>query len=64
MAVIIGHLALLTLMLMLKMIDVVAAIIEQDGKILLAQRPPHADQPGMWEFAGGKVEPVKASRRR
>lgn len=44
-------------MLMLKMIDVVAAIIEQDGKILLAQRPPHADQPGMWEFAGGKVEP-------
>lgn len=42
---------------MLKMIEVVAAIIEQDGKILLAQRPPHADQPGMWEFAGGKVEP-------
>ena len=41
---------------MLKMIEVVAAIIEQDGKILLAQRPPHADQPGMWEFAGGKVE--------
>ncbi|MFH0404845.1 pyrimidine (deoxy)nucleoside triphosphate diphosphatase, partial [Klebsiella quasipneumoniae] len=28
---------------MLKMIEVVAAIIEQDGKILLAQRPPHAD---------------------
>ncbi len=25
-------------------------------KILLAQRPPHADQPGLWEFAGGKVE--------
>ena len=41
---------------MLKTIDVVAAIIEQDGNILLAQRPPHADQPGMWEFAGGKVE--------
>ena len=41
---------------MLKTIDVVAAIIEQDGKILLAQRPKHADQPGMWEFAGGKVE--------
>jgi mutator protein MutT len=42
---------------MLKTLDVVAAIIEQDGKILLAQRPPHADQPGLWEFAGGKVEP-------
>ena len=42
---------------MLKTLDVVAAIIERDGHILLAQRPPHADQPGMWEFAGGKVEP-------
>lgn len=41
---------------MQKIIDVVAAIIERDGKILLAQRPPHADQPGLWEFAGGKVE--------
>ena len=41
---------------MLKTIDVVAAIIEQNGKILLAQRPLHADQAGLWEFAGGKVE--------
>lgn len=41
---------------MMKTIDVVAAIIERDDKILLAQRPEHADQPGMWEFAGGKVE--------
>ena len=41
---------------MLKTLDVVAAIIEKDDKILLAQRPAHADQPGMWEFAGGKVE--------
>ncbi|KNC94917.1 pyrimidine (deoxy)nucleoside triphosphate diphosphatase [Trabulsiella odontotermitis] len=40
----------------MRTIDVVAAIIERDGKILLAQRPPHADQPGLWEFAGGKVE--------
>jgi (d)CTP diphosphatase len=42
---------------MLKIIDVVAAIIERDGKILLAQRPLHGDQAGLWEFAGGKVEP-------
>lgn len=42
---------------MMKTLDVVAAIIERDGKILLAQRPQHADQSGMWEFAGGKVEP-------
>ncbi len=41
---------------MLKTVDVVAAIIEKNGNILLAQRPAHADQPGMWEFAGGKVE--------
>lgn len=41
---------------MLKTIDVVAAIIEQNGQILLAQRPSHADQAGLWEFAGGKVE--------
>lgn len=37
-------------------IDVVAAIIERDGKILLAQRPEKGDQPGLWEFAGGKLE--------
>ncbi|HAN4398507.1 TPA: CTP pyrophosphohydrolase [Escherichia coli] len=40
----------------MKMIEVVAAIIERDGKILLAQRPAHSDQAGLWEFAGGKVE--------
>ncbi|HDI4957061.1 TPA: pyrimidine (deoxy)nucleoside triphosphate diphosphatase [Salmonella enterica] len=42
---------------MIKKLDVVAAIIERDDKILLAQRPSHADQAGLWEFAGGKVEP-------
>lgn len=41
---------------MLKTIDVVAAIIERNGLILLAQRPSHADQPGLWEFPGGKIE--------
>lgn len=40
----------------MKILDVVAAIIERDGKILLAQRSEQADQPGLWEFAGGKVE--------
>ncbi|CND99606.1 pyrimidine (deoxy)nucleoside triphosphate pyrophosphohydrolase [Yersinia rohdei] len=38
------------------MIDVVAAIIEKNGKILLAQRDSHRDQAGLWEFPGGKVE--------
>ena len=37
-------------------IDVVAAIIECRGKILLAQRGASKDQAGLWEFPGGKVE--------
>ncbi len=41
---------------MLKTLDVVAAIIVRDGKILLACRPETGDQPGLWEFPGGKVE--------
>ena len=47
----------------MKMIEVVAAIIERDGKILLAQRPAHSDQAGLWEFAGGKVEPDENQRQ-
>lgn len=39
-----------------KQIDVVGALIVRDGLLLLAQRGPDGDQPGMWEFAGGKVE--------
>jgi 8-oxo-dGTP diphosphatase len=38
-------------------IPVVCAIIERDGRVLLAQRPPHKLLPLKWEFAGGKVEP-------
>ncbi|MFZ3389115.1 pyrimidine (deoxy)nucleoside triphosphate diphosphatase [Buttiauxella gaviniae] len=41
---------------MMKTIDVVAAIIEQNGKILLARRPESGDQAGLWEFPGGKVD--------
>ncbi|GBU13552.1 CTP pyrophosphohydrolase [Enterobacterales bacterium] len=40
----------------MKVIDVVAAIIERDGKILLARRDAFGDQAGLWEFPGGKVE--------
>ncbi len=47
----------------MKMIEVVAAIIERDGKILLAQRPAQSDQAGLWEFAGGKVEPDESQRQ-
>ncbi|MCQ5003259.1 NUDIX domain-containing protein, partial [Escherichia coli] len=37
--------------------------MERDGKILLAQRPAHSDQAGVWEFAGGKVEPDQSQRQ-
>lgn len=40
----------------MKTIDVVAAIIYRNGKVLLAQRNQAGDQPGLWEFPGGKVE--------
>jgi 8-oxo-dGTP diphosphatase len=38
-------------------VPVVCAVIERDGRLLLAQRPPHKLLPLKWEFAGGKVEP-------
>lgn len=40
----------------MKMIDVVAALIEREGKLLLARRDASSDQAGLWEFPGGKVE--------
>ncbi|WP_240775180.1 bifunctional GNAT family N-acetyltransferase/(deoxy)nucleoside triphosphate pyrophosphohydrolase [Neokomagataea tanensis] len=36
---------------------VAAALINQDGHILLAQRPEGKPLAGLWEFPGGKVEP-------
>lgn len=32
------------------------ALIDQDGKICLAQRPLHKHKGGLWEFPGGKIE--------
>ncbi|MEO1985502.1 MAG: 8-oxo-dGTP diphosphatase MutT [Martelella sp.] len=33
------------------------ALIDTDGRILLAQRPEGKTLAGLWEFPGGKVEP-------
>lgn len=34
-----------------------AAVIDDRGRVLIAQRPPDKHQGGLWEFPGGKVEP-------
>jgi 8-oxo-dGTP diphosphatase len=39
------------------MVQVVAAIIERDGLILIGQRQAEQSHPLKWEFPGGKVEP-------
>jgi 8-oxo-dGTP diphosphatase len=36
---------------------VVAAIIENDGKVLVARRKAGQSHAHMWEFPGGKIEP-------
>jgi len=36
---------------------VACALVDVDGRVLLAQRPPDRPMGGLWEFPGGKLEP-------
>lgn len=38
------------------MIEVAGALIWQDGKFLICQRPPQKKRGLLWEFVGGKLE--------
>lgn len=40
---------------------VVCAILEHDGKVLVARRGPSMTMAGYWEFPGGKVEPNESA---
>src|ERR1043166_533696 len=42
--------------------NVVAAIIEKDGLVLICQRKTGQRYAGKWEFPGGKVEPEEDFR--
>ena len=33
------------------------ALIDPDGRVLIAQRPAGKSMAGLWEFPGGKIEP-------
>ena len=35
---------------------VAAALIDPDGRVLIAKRPPDKAMAGLWEFPGGKIE--------
>ncbi len=43
--------------------QVVAAVIEKEGKVLVARRKPGLVAGGMWEFPGGKLEDGETAER-
>jgi 8-oxo-dGTP diphosphatase len=45
------------------MTEVVAALIWNDDKFMICQRPAHKARGLLWEFVGGKVEPEEAKEQ-
>ena len=45
------------------MVQVVAAILERDGRVLIGRRQAEQSHPLQWEFPGGKVEPGETPER-
>jgi 8-oxo-dGTP diphosphatase len=39
------------------------ALIDADGRVLIAQRPEGKEMAGLWEFPGGKIEPGEMPER-
>jgi 8-oxo-dGTP diphosphatase len=37
-----------------------AILVDADGRVLVADRPPGKDMAGLWEFPGGKLEPLES----
>lgn len=44
-------------------VQVTAAILEADGRVLIARRKPEDHQAGLWELPGGKVEDGESPRQ-
>lgn len=38
---------------------VAAALLDDQGRVLLTERPPQKSMAGLWEFPGGKVAPLE-----
>ena len=45
------------------MTEVVAALIWDNGKFMICQRPAHKARGLLWEFVGGKVEPSETKEQ-
>jgi 8-oxo-dGTP diphosphatase len=42
---------------------VAAALYDEQGRVLIAERPPGKHMAGRWEFPGGKIEPGETEQQ-